>query len=129
MNSPLIKVRAGAFDVVAVDGRIRVVRRRDGAAVGSLPLVDEPTFGDALKEAVSRAAAAKSRPNVEPSVAAPSEEPKKKRRARSKTKPVKAVEPEPAPAPAAPDESPVPVAPEPEEPAVENLEKIDNEET
>ncbi len=127
MNSPLIKVRAGAFDVVAVDGRIRVVRRRDGAAVGSLPLVDEPTFGDALKEAVDRAASAKSRSNVEPPAAAPPEEPKKKRRARSKTKPAKTVEP--APAPAAPDESPAPVAPEPEEPAALNLEKIDNEET
>ena len=128
MNSTLVKVRAGAYDVVAVDGRIRVVRRRDGAAVGSLPLVDEPTFGDALKEAVSRAASSKSRPSVA-APAAPPEEPKKKRRARSKTKPTKAVEPEPAPAPAAPDESPVPVGPEPEEPAVENLEKIDNEET
>ena len=127
MNSTLVKVRAGAYDVVAFDGRLRVVRRRDGAAVGALPLVDEPTFGDALKEAVSRAAAAKSRPNVEPSVAAPSEEPKKKRRARSKTKPVKAVEP--APASVAPDESPALAAPEPEEFAVENLEKIDNEET
>ena len=126
MNSPLIKVRAGAYDVVAVDGRIRVVRRRDGAAVGSLRLVDEPTFGDALKEAVSRAASAKSRPSVAVS-AAPPEEPKKKRRARSKTKPTKAVEP--APASVAPDESPVPVAPEPEEPAVEDLEKTDNEET
>ncbi len=126
MNSPLIKVRAGAFDVVAVDGRIRVVRRRDGAAVGSLPLVDEPTFGDALKEAVSRAASAKSRPSAAVP-AAPPEEPKKKRRARSKTKPAKAVEP--APASVAPDESPALAAPEPEEFAVENLEKIDNEET
>ncbi|MBQ9128853.1 MAG: hypothetical protein IJY15_13975 [Thermoguttaceae bacterium] len=126
MNSPLIKVRAGAYDVVAVDGRIRVVRRRDGAAVGSLPLVDEPTFGDALKEAVSRAASAKSRPSVAVS-AAPPEEPKKKRRARPKTKPTKTVDP--APASVAPNESPALAAPEPIEPAVENLEKTDNEET
>ena len=100
MNSPLIKVRAGAFDVVAIDGRIRVVRRRDGAAVGTLPLVDEPTFGDALKEAVSRAASS----NVEtPVPASPEAEPKKKRRSKRSTSKAEPTPAEPVAAPE-PDE-------------------------
>lgn len=118
MNSTLVKVRAGAYDVVAFDGRLRVVRRRDGAAVGALPIVDEPTFGDALKEAVDRSASAKSRPSVAAPAASSEPEPKKKRRARSKAKPAKPVEPEPAPA------SDAPLAPEELE-----LEDLDNEET
>lgn len=100
--SPLAKIRAGAFDVVAFDGRLRVVRRRDGATVGSLPIVDEPTFGAALKEAVERVAASTKTPSaagVEPE-AEPEPEPKKKRR-RSKAK-AKTVEPEPAPEPKEP---------------------------
>lgn len=98
MNSTPCKVRAGSYDVVAFDGRLRVVRRRDGAIIGSLPLIDEPTFGDALKEAVSRAAS----PSAQASApASPETEPKKKRRAkRSKSKA------EPTPAAPEPDELP-----------------------
>ena len=109
-----VKVRAGAYDVVAFDGRIRVVRRRDGALVGSLPLIAEPTFGAALKETIDAA----TRPSVEPpAVAAPPEEPKKKRRARSKAK-SKTVEPV---------ETIDSTAPEPEELVLEDLENANNE--
>lgn len=115
MNSTLVKVRAGAYDVVAFDGRLRVVRRRDGAAVGSLPIVDEPTFGDALKETVDRSASTKSRPSVAAPAASSEPEPKKKRRARAKAQTVE-------PAPAASVESPDPA------PAAENLEKNNDNE-
>ncbi len=89
MAQPLVRINSGAFDVVAFDGRLRVVRRRDGAIVGDLPLVDEPTFGSALKEAVERFA------TPEPAANAASTAPNPKKKRRSKRSPPPAASPEP----------------------------------
>lgn len=93
MAQPLVRINSGAFDVVAFDGRLRVVRRRDGAIVGDLPLVDEPTFGSALKEAVERFATPNPAPEPAANAASTAPNPKKKRR--SKRSPPTAASPEP----------------------------------